>query len=100
MVYKNCVGRQVQLMTYVILAYQHSFCKPSCIFIKGPCLVLKILELQPEHVHYITDGFTLYFLDIVGTGRFIQFYKDIIDYIMVNTSHTLHHIFPYCKNHT
>ena len=62
--------------------------------------MLKILELQPEHVQDITDGFTLNLIALVGTWRFMQFCDDTIDGIAVNTSHTLHDIVPYCRHHT
>ena len=62
--------------------------------------MLKILELQPEHVQDITGVFTLDFLALVGTGRLMQFFNDIIDGITVNTSHTIHDIVPHSRNHT
>ena len=90
----------VQLIPYVRLAYQRSVCQPYFLFTKGPCLVLIIVELQPEHVQDITNGFTLDLIDLIGTGRFMQFFKNTIDGIKVNTSHTLHGIVPYCRYHT
>ena len=62
--------------------------------------MLKILELQPEHVQDITDGFTLDILDLVGTGRFMQFCKNTLNGIKVNTSHTLHDIVLHCRHQT
>ena len=32
-------------MLDVRLSYQHSVCQPYYLFIKGPCLVMKILEI-------------------------------------------------------
>ena len=87
-------------MPDVRLAYQLSVCQPSCLFTKGPCLVLKIIELQTEHVQDITDGFKLNFLDFVGTERFMQFCNNTLDGITVNTSHKIHDIIPHCIHHT
>ena len=87
-------------MPDVRLAYQLSVCQPSCLFTKGPCLVLKIIELQTEHVQDITDGFTIYLFAIVGTGRFMQFCNDTLDGITVKTIHTLHDIVLHCRHHT
>ena len=87
-------------MADVRLYYQHSVCLPSCLFIRGTCIVLKILELQPEHVQDITDCFTPDLLALVGKGRFMQFCNDTLDGITVNTSHTIHVIFPHYRHHT
>ena len=88
-------------MPDVRLFYQRNVCQPYYLFIKGPsCLVLKTLELQAKNVQDITDGFTLDFLALVGTGRFMQFCNDTLDGITVNTSHTLHDIVLHCRHHT
>ena len=87
-------------MPDVILAYQLSVCQTSCLFIKGTYLVLKIFELQPEHVQDITGGFTLGFIALVDTERFVQFCNYTLDFITVNTSHTLYDIVLYCRHQT
>ena len=87
-------------MPDVRIAYQFSVFQPQCLSIKGTCLVLKTLELQPEHVQDITDGFTLNLLALVRPGRFMQFCNNTLNVITVNTSHTLHDIVSHCRHHT